>query len=131
MTLALLGLIFCLSAQSNSANFTAQLFGSYNYAARKTAHMVEHAALFTALYWTILALRMRFAAVKSVTTTKLVLCFVCLILTINFAVLDEWHQSFVPGRTSSATDVLWDSCGAAAACLLQLTLAWRHRTSRR
>jgi VanZ family protein len=28
------------------------------------------------------------------------------------ACMDEWHQSFLPGRTSSVYDVLLDTCGA-------------------
>ena len=35
-----------------------------------------------------------------------------------YAATDEWHQAFVPGRTSSACDVLIDSCGAAIGLLL-------------
>jgi len=30
---------------------------------------------------------------------------------ISFAILDEFHQSFVPGRHMSSTDVLFDSLG--------------------
>ena len=30
------------------------------------------------------------------------------------AVLDEWHQSFVPGRDASATDLLLDLAGVSA-----------------
>ncbi|GAC1420566.1 MAG: hypothetical protein NVSMB62_14640 [Acidobacteriaceae bacterium] len=41
--------------------------------------------------------------------------------------LDEWHQSFIPGRTSKCSDVLIDTCGA-----LVFTLAfWAIRYFRR
>ena len=43
-----------------------------------------------------------------------------------FAALDEFHQSFVPGRGPQVTDVLLDSCGAAAGCVL-FTLLGRRR----
>lgn len=35
------------------------------------------------------------------------------LLTIGYGLLDEWHQSFVPGRECSATDLLRDALGAA------------------
>jgi VanZ family protein len=41
-----------------------------------------------------------------------------LMSTLLLATWDEWHQSFIPGRTSSALDVLLDFCGALAAQLL-------------
>lgn len=34
------------------------------------------------------------------------------------ATWDEWHQSFLPNRTSSPWDVLLDCCGAATMCLV-------------
>lgn len=39
-------------------------------------------------------------------------------LTIAYALVDEWHQSYVPGRYSSATDVLADAAGAFLAAIL-------------
>jgi VanZ family protein len=41
--------------------------------------------------------------------------------------LDEWHQSFIPGRTSTCTDVLIDTGGA----LLFNTIFWTSRYLRR
>lgn len=40
------------------------------------------------------------------------------ILTTIYAATDEYHQSFMPGRTSSYYDVLLDSCGAIVAILI-------------
>jgi len=34
-----------------------------------------------------------------------------LLIGISFAIMDEFHQSFVPGRHMSSTDVLFDSLG--------------------
>ncbi len=42
---------------------------------------------------------------------------VALGLTVGYAVLDEWHQSFVPGRSSDPLDVATDAAGAVAAVL--------------
>jgi VanZ family protein len=40
--------------------------------------------------------------------------------TLVIASLDEYHQSFIPSRTSSPIDVGIDLCGAMAAQLLLL-----------
>ena len=39
-------------------------------------------------------------------------------LTVAYAGLDEWHQAFVPGRFSSATDWVADGIGAVLAAVL-------------
>ena len=40
-------------------------------------------------------------------------CFVAsVIFATLYAISDEWHQSFVPSRSASATDVAIDACGA-------------------
>lgn len=45
-----------------------------------------------------------------------------------YAVTDEWHQTFVPGRTGSIQDVLLDAAGAAVGVALA---AWVTSRSRR
>ena len=45
-----------------------------------------------------------------------------LLCTLVLASWDEWHQSFLPGRTSSPRDVLLDCCGAMMAHLILLGL---------
>ncbi len=35
-----------------------------------------------------------------------------------YGLADEFHQSFVPGRSASALDVLWDGMGALAAAII-------------
>jgi VanZ family protein len=40
------------------------------------------------------------------------------LLTTAYGVTDEYHQSFVPGRTSDPLDVVKDLAGAAGACVL-------------
>ena len=46
------------------------------------------------------------------------------LLATAYGVTDEYHQSFVPGRTADPMDVVKDLAGAAAACVL-----YRWRTS--
>ncbi len=88
---------------------------------RKAAHVTEYAILtgllFRALRWSINGLWRR--------------GLLALIPALLYAPLDEFHQSFVPSRTSSARDVLIDYCGAILgillARLLHLALAQRER----
>ena len=48
-----------------------------------------------------------------------------------YATLDEYHQSFVPGRTPAVRDVLLDVVGGASAQILAALLAfWREERRR-
>ena len=86
---------------------------------RKGAHMAEY-FVFSLLLWRALQgdasgrWRWRWA-------------LGALLLSLAFAGLDEWHQSFERGRTGSAADVGFDAAGAA---LAQLWLTWRMQPSR-
>lgn len=46
------------------------------------------------------------------------LCWVVFVVAAGYAVLDEWHQSFVPGRFASVGDVLLDVTGIMATMLI-------------
>ena len=53
-----------------------------------------------------------------------------LLAVVIFGLLDEWHQSFVPGRVADKWDVLADALGGVAALLAvllapRLWKAWR------
>lgn len=51
-----------------------------------------------------------------------------LLLTAGYGFLDEWHQSFVPGRYPSATDAIANAGGAfLGTWLFFSSLRWRHR----
>ena len=88
----------------------ARTFETVHFLVRKSAHFTEYAILSVlffraargglAGFW-----RMRWALLG-------------LAISLSVAILDEWHQSFVPSRTSSARDVLLDLCGALFAQLL-------------
>lgn len=50
----------------------------------------------------------------------------------TYAAIDEWHQSWVPGRESSAADWLADAAGILLGCLLVILLEvlydrWQRR----
>jgi VanZ family protein len=52
------------------------------------------------------------------------------LLSTAYGVSDEWHQSFVPQRDSSAADVAKDFGGAALAALVYWRLAARQFSER-
>jgi VanZ family protein len=94
---------------------------------RKTGHFVGYGMVSLGFFdswrvtmerrWTEWQVRFRSAAGLAVLSTLLL------------ASWDEWHQSFLPGRTSSPRDVAIDLCGAVAAQLVLLGIAgvWRKR----
>ncbi len=71
---------------------------------RKGAHFSEYALLgWFALY-----------AIKAIVTRKWAACIFAESLVIFYAISDEIHQFFVPGRSSSPVDVCIDAAGALA-----------------
>ena len=76
---------------------------------RKTAHILEYFLLYCAIYF--------FVSKKSKLSTKSAL-LISFLIGLLFAILDEYVQSFVPGRTSKATDVLIDFIGLGIGYIL-------------
>jgi VanZ family protein len=78
---------------------------------RKAGHLTEYA---------VLALLLR----RALARPGLKALGLALLITAVYAASDEFHQSFVPGRTASVDDVLIDTTGA----LLALTTVevWRR-----
>jgi len=107
-----MALIFFVSSSllANRASFDATelLFGSLNYFARKTAHVVEYGILTFLWFRSLWIVRSGFrrAIGQSV------------LLTILYAVTDEVHQSMVPERLGLWSDVVFDAAGALAAGVL-------------
>jgi VanZ family protein len=85
---------------------------------RKTAHFVEYFIL------SLLILRGIRAGRKD---TRLGWALAAIVLVSGCAALDEFHQSFVPGRTPAVSDVLLDTAGGIAAqALAGLVFLWGH-----
>ena len=101
----ILACIFLLSTGAFCYANTERVFGSFNTLARKTAHVSEYALLFIVMRWVASAVVRK----RGTLLASLVVFLLCAL----YAASDEWHQSFVPGRTASTFDVLLDSCGAA------------------
>ncbi len=107
-------LIFFLSAQHSLATN----FGFWDVALRKAAHVTEYAVL-TLLLWNALrvwamaaGLTLAFAAATS----------------FLYACSDEFHQTFVPGRTGTPRDVAIDSGGIALMTIFILLMRSKGRS---
>jgi VanZ family protein len=72
----------------------------YDFLLRKLAHMAEYAVLF----------RLTRRAKGSARWAA--------VFSLIYAVSDEWHQTFVPGREGCARDVAVDAAGVALAWAL-------------
>jgi VanZ family protein len=86
-----------------------------HYYIRKSAHVFEYAVLGGLM---LRALRRNKAHVRRAFA-------VAWLLSTCYAATDEFHQSFVPGRTPKVTDVMLDSAGAAFGIGLMMLLARR------
>ena len=75
-----------------------------HYAVRKLAHFTEYAILSVLLY----------RALRDDRRWSLRAAVIAVLVSGFYAVLDEMHQYFVPGRTAAAMDCLIDLSGAAA-----------------
>ena len=84
-----------------------------HYFVRKAAHMTEYFLLALSLQFPLTA----WFSMQLMPKFRIVTGFAA---TVLFAALDEFHQSFVPGRSGNFTDVCIDSIGAliASVCLL-------------
>ena len=80
---------------------------------RKLGHLTEYAIL-AMLLWRALRSGTRWQVKMSI------LFLVAALASAIFAASDEFHQSFVPSRTASPTDVMIDICGT----LIGLSICW-------
>jgi len=90
---------------------------------RKLGHLTEYAIL-AMLLWRALRSGTRWQMKMSI------LFLVAALASAIFAASDEFHQSFVPSRTASPTDVMIDICGALIGLLSCLMFAARKRPER-
>ncbi|MBX6358513.1 MAG: VanZ family protein [Acidobacterium ailaaui] len=97
---------------------------------RKTGHFVGYGLVSLGFFegW-----RATFSPGKDWARLLVAAALPALFSTLLLAMWDEWHQSFLPGRTSSPVDVGIDFSGAVMAhlvLLLVLTVVWKVRSSR-
>lgn len=106
-----MAVIFYLSAQPDPDPGVTTLM----LILRKLAHVGEYAALTGLWLWALSpVLRWPHVAVTAAA------------ISLAYAVSDEYHQTFVEGRTGQALDVGFDALGIGVA----VWLAWRLRVSR-
>lgn len=81
----------------------ASVVGWQDFITRKTAHFMEYALLF--IFY-------NFALKQSTNIFYKKRLIYCLVLTIIYAISDEYHQTWVNGRTGKPFDIGIDSFGA-------------------
>jgi VanZ family protein len=103
---------------------TEQQLALAHFLTRKLAHFLEYAVL------ALLAARAFIPSTRDALRRRWFWC--ALLVVAAYALLDEYHQSFVPTRTASVWDSLIDTAGGATALLvLKLWRARRARAERR
>jgi VanZ family protein len=111
--IAWMALIFLFSSQPHSGAITQLYFGNLNVPLRKCGHLLE--------YFVLCLLSERAFRLSGGVFSRRALAF-ALSLSVLYAVSDEWHQQFVPGRSACLADVAVDGLGALFA------LAWIGRS---
>lgn len=96
--------IFVLSANPSVAT---SLEPVYDFSVKKLAHVVVYGIL-TALLFGALRLHMR---------RKVYAVLFAAVIALLYAFSDEWHQTFVPGRSGSLRDVGFDALGVLGGTL--------------
>jgi VanZ family protein len=104
-----MGVIFAFSSQAHSSEVTKQYFGEANILIRKIGHVSEYLVLYSLVRW---------AAAPSTMASAIKKFWLPFIWSVAYAGTDEFHQSFVPGRSAAFSDVLVDAGGAALAAIL-------------
>lgn len=89
-------------------NASVEDFNLVHLLARKAAHLTEYAVLGLLVFRAL-----RLSCPTLVRRSAWSVGVAALMVAAAFAGIDEFHQSFVPGRTPAVTDVLIDTCGAA------------------
>ncbi len=93
-----------------------------NFVIRKTAHLVEYAALAALTAWAMLS---------AFPWTERGAWFpLALLVSTMVAFSDEFHQSLVPSRTGAVRDVGIDVCGGLIALTAIAAWRWRRRSRR-
>ena len=100
-------------------DFISGVSKNYEFILRKCAHFTEYLVLSLVVYKAMRASEVRMK--KSVILT-LIICFL-------YAVSDEVHQYFVPGRAFAVTDIMIDTAGAILG--LMAVVLFNHIKKRR
>ena len=100
----------------------------YHHYLRKSGHFIGYGLVaFTFLRAWLHTLDLRGSG--SLLAWRLQSTLLAIVSTAIVASCDEFNQSILPDRTGSPLDVLLDTAGACALCLLVWFLCWRRRQS--
>ena len=114
----LLGRLLCRDFDSWSAERQLAFAERVDYPVRKAAHASEYAVL--AVLWLEALLPPGCGALSAAAVRAWAIAAL-------YAVTDEWHQWYVPGRSAQPGDVAIDGLGALAGLLIAGALAVRIR----
>ena len=110
-----------VSKNDNSKTYI--IVNKLNTPLRKCAHASVYFVLCIFISNVILEIKSKF---------KLPYCLISIGLCFLYACTDEFHQSFVNGRTGQFTDVLIDTSGAVLGCaIFYIIYKLRHRKSKK
>jgi len=107
--------VFLIFILSGIPNLKSGLVDVYDLILRKAAHIFEYAVL------SILILRIGLRKEKNISNRRMVY-IITLIFGIFYAFLDEYHQSFIIGRSGNLFDVIIDSIGIVLGSGLYLSV---------
>jgi VanZ family protein len=130
--------IFAFSHQAYSGRVTEKYLGEANIPVRKAGHISEFMVLFWLVRWALLkdqretqistGIVRDTESINSIKGTDTRLIVFAFLISLAYAASDEWHQGFVPGRSSSLADVAWDTSGISlGAIVLLAVLKFRAR----
>jgi VanZ family protein len=92
-------------------NLKIEMLGGWDFLFRKIAHLTEFGVLSILLYRAI----------------NHDIAFWPLFLTFVYAVTDEVHQYYVPGRITSAVDIMIDTVGGVLGLIIYLKIRAKSR----
>lgn len=106
-------------------NWHVNDIGPANLYLRKVGHFIGHGLL------SLVFCRAWYSTVRQKASLKRVwrrpaAGTLAVLTTFTIACLDEWHQSYVPGRVGSVRDVMIDASGALVANLIFLAIMMRR-----
>ncbi len=125
--------LLLLSGQAGSSSLTSRILGwllpaanpafdAAHSAMRKSLHVLGYGLLGYLNFRAVRGEKRGWTLRWSVTAV---------LLAVFIASLDEWHQSFVPGRSSDVIDLVADLCGALTAALFYVGLMRVYRAVKR
>ncbi len=107
-------LIFLMSAQSSPPG--------QSLAPDYAAHFIEYGVFALTILWGVTQ-----GLKKRITLSRVTACF---FISSAYSATDEFHQSFVPHRTPSWSDIGADAVGAVTFLAVALAYAWIRRRRR-